>query len=133
MTAKDSGNLSKTSTIKVIIDQKDNTPLQIGNTPCDTTTVTIGNTTTCSITPVDPDGISDVTATLNGLGLSVAQTILPDGKIRYSATLPSTVNTNDRSLIWRAIGKNPNGADESPQTATQIIKSVYPVDTPLTF
>ena len=61
-TAKDSAGNRSTETRIVTVLPKINTPLQIGSIMCGATTVTIGNTTTCSITPIEPDGISAVSA-----------------------------------------------------------------------
>ena len=54
-------------------------------------------------------------------------------KITYTVTLPATTSIADRPLVWEVTGTNPDGTAESPQTATQIVKSAYAPDTPLTF
>ena len=104
-----------------------NTLLQIGNIACELTTVVIGDETTCKVTPIDPDGISSLSVSLNGLNLSAKK----EGA-SYIITLPRTSSITDRILTVTATGKNPNGTDEAPQIASVTIKSVYPADTPLT-
>lgn len=98
-----------------------NTALQIGNVSCTATSITVGDTTTCTITPVDPQGISSVTATIDGSPATVT------GVGTYSVVLTGLAAGN-YTLTWSVAGKNPDGSPESVQTASQtIVVSAAPV------
>lgn len=92
-----------------------NTALQIGSVSCTATSITVGDTTTCTITPVDPQGISSVTATIDGSPATVT------GVGTYSVVLTG-LTAGTHSLVWSAVGRMPDGSPEAtPGTASQTI------------
>lgn len=103
-----------------------NTPLVIGWVTCTATSYTVGGSTTCSITPVDPQGISWVSATIDGTPVTVN-----NASGTYTAVL-SGLAVGTHPLIWSAIGKNPDGTTEAGQTATQTITVSSAAIIPLT-
>ena len=112
------GTFSKTVTYRVVEKPTlpTNTNLTLGSIACGATTLTVGNSTTCSISPSDPDGISSITAKIDGVPLSVTIS-----GATYSVTLPNNLTVGAHSLVWTGVGKNPDGSLESPTSATQSI------------
>ncbi len=60
--------------LKIEVERKKiNTPLVPGTISCTTTTITTQERTTCTMTPIDPDGVGVVTATFNGMDVPVTK------------------------------------------------------------
>ncbi len=94
--------------------------LTIGNITCNATTVTQGDTVTCSITPEDPQGVGNVTASINGTEANITTTKNPDGTITYTAVLTGLA-VGTHTLEWKVQGKKPDGSLEPVQTARQTV------------
>jgi len=103
-----------------------NTPLNIGNIACTATVIQHGQTTTCQITPVDPDGIQSLRAEINGSSLSVSES---GGT--YTITIPAglpaggasgTFTSRSHNLMVYATGKKPDGTPESEQSTSENIE-----------
>ena len=101
-----------------------NTPLTIGAIS-GATAYTFGSVQTYSTIVIDPNGVSSVTASANGLAIPVVQS-----GSQYSATLPADTKAGAVSLVFTAIGLIPDGSKETAKTATQSV-TVYPTNTPL--
>lgn len=102
-----------------------NTPLTI-NSAAGTTAYYVGSAQTYSVTVVDPDLISSVVATLDGAPIPVSA---PSGAT-YTVVIPGTTAPGSHSLVVTAIGTQPNGSLETPQSVT-VKFTVYPLNTPL--
>ncbi|MEN9396784.1 MAG: hypothetical protein RLZ81_1314 [Pseudomonadota bacterium] len=102
-----------------------NTPLTIGAIS-GATAYTVGAVQSYSTNVVDPNGISSVTATANGLPLAVVRS-----GSQYSATLPADTKAGSIALVFTAIGLVPDGTQEAAKSVTQTI-TVHPSNTPLT-
>jgi hypothetical protein len=102
-----------------------NTKLVPGNIACTSTTITTANGTTCSITPMDPDGISIVTATFRGVDTVVTKT----GNT-YSTGLLTSTTVGVFPVIWSLTGKNPDGTNETIQSTQQSITVTMPTNVP---
>lgn len=102
-----------------------NTPLTIGAIS-GASAYTVGSAQSYSTNVVDPNGISSVTATANGLPLAVVQS-----GSQYSATLPADTKAGNVALVFTAVGLTPDGTAEAAKTASQTI-TVHPTNTPLT-
>jgi hypothetical protein len=103
---------------------KNNTPLSIGAVQ-GFAAYTLGTAQTYITDVVDPDGISSVTATFNGQPIAVNVQAN-----RYRVTIPATTATGNNTLRFEGIGKQPDAANEAPQSA-QIAFIIYPNNTGL--
>jgi hypothetical protein len=103
---------------------KNNTPLSIGAIQ-GFGAYTLGTAQTYFTDVVDPDGISSVTASFNGQPIAVTSQAN-----RYSATIPATASAGNNTLQFQGIGKQPDAANEAPQSA-QIAFIIYPNNTGL--
>jgi hypothetical protein len=101
-----------------------NTQLLSGNI-VGLTSYTTGGTQTYSLSPVDPDGIASVTATLDG----AAVTLSANGNT-YSFSTPTNLTVGSHAVSFTATGKLPTGVSETPVTISQSI-SVLANNTPL--
>jgi hypothetical protein len=90
-----------------------NTALVSGNIS-GLTSYTVGGTQTYSLSPVDADGITSVTATLDGVGVTLASS----GNT-YSFVTPANLAVGNHAVSFTATGKQPNGTAESPVTVSQ--------------
>jgi hypothetical protein len=97
-----------------------NTLLVMGNITCTATAVTAGNNVTCQISPVDPDGISSVSATLDGVPVTLNSS--------YSVSLVS-LSLGGHTLVFTGVGKKPDGTLESAVTNSQAITVSCPIGT----
>lgn len=113
--ADDGHGGSVTSPLSISVGYAANVPLALGNITCSTTAIVLGGSAVCSISPVDPDGIASLAATIDGVPLSVSQ----NGAV-YSVTLAGLAVGN-HVLLWSAAGKKPDGSAEAVQTASQSI------------
>ena len=86
---------------------------------------TQGATPTLSVDVADPDGIASVSATLDANAITVSA-----AAGTYSVQMPATLSVGTHKLVFTAVGKNPDGSNESPLTASQDI-TVYKPNTPL--
>ena len=82
-----------------------------------------GTTQTYSTTVIDPNGTTNVTATLDGAPLATTNA----GGV-YSVVLPSSLATGLRTIVFTAVGRNPDGSNE-PAIQTSVKVSI---NTPLT-
>jgi hypothetical protein len=101
-----------------------NTQLVSGNI-AGLTSYTVGGTQTYSLSPVDPDGIASVTATLDG----TAVTLSASGNT-YSFSTPTNLTAGSHAVSFTATGKLPTGVSEAPVTISQSI-TVLANNTPL--
>jgi hypothetical protein len=101
-----------------------NTPLTLGAIS-GAASYTVGNVQTYSTNVADPDGIVSVTAVLDTTALTVV-----NSGASYSVTLPNTVTTGQHTVQFTAIGRRPDGIQETAQVVTQNIQ-VLPQNTPL--
>jgi hypothetical protein len=92
-----------------------NTALVSGNI-AGLTSYTVGGTQTYSLSPVDADGITSVTATLDGTAVA-----LTTNGNTYSFATPTTLSVGNHAVSFTATGKQPNGAAEPPVTISQSI------------
>jgi hypothetical protein len=89
------------------------------------TSYVIGASPTYSATIVDPDGISSVSATLDGAPIGIS-----NNGSTYSVTVPTTLSLGQHTLIIRAQGTLPGGGLETQQT-TSFNFTVLANNTPL--
>ncbi len=109
-TATDAAGNVSSKTRVVSVEVVPNTQFVMGNIVCTATAVTLGETVTCHISPVDPDGIASVSATLDGTPVTLNSS--------YSVSL-SSLSVGNHALVFNGIGKKPDGSNEMPVTATQ--------------
>lgn len=101
-----------------------NTPLSIG-TISGLASYTLGAAQTYSLSPIDPDGVGTVTATLDGASLAV----LASGA-SYSVTVPASTAAGTHTLRFSASGKRPDGSTEDPMSVSRDI-AILAGNTPL--
>jgi hypothetical protein len=101
-----------------------NTSLVAGNI-AGLTSYTVGGSQTYSLTPVDPDGITSVTATLDGASVTLGAT----GNT-YSFSTPTNLSLGNHAISFSATGKQPNGSAETAVVVSQNI-TVLANNTPL--
>jgi hypothetical protein len=80
------------------------------------TTYTVGGSQTYSLSPVDPDGITSVTATLDGTNIALSVT---GNTYRFST--PANLSLGNHAISFSATGKQPNGAAETAVVISQNI------------
>jgi hypothetical protein len=93
-----------------------NTPLNLGAI-AGPGSFTVGNAQTYSSVVTDPDGIVIVSATLDGNAISVA----PSGST-YSITLPVSLAAGSHTVQFSAVGRRPDGSNETAQVLTRQIQ-----------
>ncbi|MBK9235368.1 MAG: hypothetical protein IPO19_04580 [Rhodoferax sp.] len=115
---------AKTSTQTITV-YATNTPLAIG-TITGLASYTVGVAQSYSIIPVDPDGIGNVTATLDGGVLPVSAS-----GSGFAVTLPASTAAGTHTVRFEATGKRPDGSVEDVAFVSRDI-TIYPGNTPLT-
>jgi hypothetical protein len=122
---------SSDGTLEVPISEGLNFTIFVSNTPLFVSAVqgfaayTLGTAQTYFADLVDPDGITSVTATLNGQPISVT-----NAASRYSVVIPANTPAGNNTLRFEGVGKQPNAADEAAKSA-QLAFVIYPNNTPL--
>jgi hypothetical protein len=101
-----------------------NTPLSISGVQ-GFAAYTVGTAQTYFTDVVDPNGISSVTASLNGQPIAVS--VLAN---RYSVVVPAMTPAGSNTLRFEAIGKQPDSSNEAPQSA-QLAFIIYANNTNL--
>jgi hypothetical protein len=119
-TATDAAGNVSSKTRVVSVEVVPNTQFVMGNIVCTATAVTLDETVTCYISPVDPDGIASVTATLDGTPVTLNSS--------YSVSLLGLSLAN-HTLVFTGIGKKPDGTSESAVTGSQTITVSCPIGT----
>jgi hypothetical protein len=107
---------------------------QTANTPISLSTIsglssfTVGQSPQYTFSVVDPDGIVNVSATLNGQSISVTP---PSSGSTYTITIPSVVSQGFYTLTVNAVGTVPGAGTENAQAQSTTF-TVLPINTPLT-
>jgi hypothetical protein len=101
-----------------------NTPLVAGSIT-GPTSYTVGGSQTYSLTPIDPDGITSVTATLDGTNVA-----LTSSNGAYSFSTPSNLSVGNHAISFTATGRQPNGSAETAIVVSQNI-TILTTNTPL--
>jgi hypothetical protein len=114
---------AKASQLAFII-YPNNTQLVTGNIS-GLTSYTVGAGQAYSLSPVDPDGITTVTATLDGVPVALVAT-----NNTYSFTTPTNLTVGNHAVSFTAIGKQPNGSVETALVISQNF-TVLTTNTPL--
>jgi hypothetical protein len=89
------------------------------------TSYTVGGTQTYALSPVDPDGITAVTATLDGSPVALVST-----NNTYSFTTAPNLSVGNHAVSFTATGKLPNGSAETAISISQNF-TVLTTNTPL--
>jgi hypothetical protein len=77
-------------------------------------TYTVGSSQTYSLSPIDPDGITAVSATLDGNTVA----LVAAGN-SYSFNTPNNLAVGSHAVSFTATGKQPNGSAETPIVVSQ--------------
>jgi hypothetical protein len=103
---------AKSSQLAFVI-YPNNTGLVAGSIP-GLTTYTVGSSQTYSLSPVDPDGITAVSATLDGNTVA----LVAAGNT-YSFNTPNNLAVGSHAVSFTATGKQPDGSAETPIVVSQ--------------
>lgn len=117
-----SNEVAVTAEVQITV-QAANTVLVIGSITGADSLESINTVSTYSITPVDPDGIASVTATLDGTTLTVTES---SGV--YSVSTPASLAVGSHTLVFTAVGAKPDGTTETATTVEKVL-SVVAADT----
>jgi hypothetical protein len=120
----DAGNEVAQSTQLAFTIYPNNTPLVAG-VISGLTSYTLGGSQTYSLSPIDPDGVTSVTATLDGNAVSLSA----QGNT-YSFSTPTSLGVGNHAISFTATGRAPNGVAEAPIVVSQSI-TVLTTNTPL--
>jgi hypothetical protein len=101
-----------------------NTPLVAGSIT-GPTSYTVGSSQTYSLTPIDPDGITSVTAILDSTNVA-----LTSSNGAYSFSTPSNLSVGNHAISFTATGRQPNGSAETAIVVSQNI-TILTTNTPL--
>lgn len=102
-----------------------NTPLSIGALK-GPKSYTTGTAQSYNAAVIDPDGITQVSATIDGQSLSVIS-----NAPLYGVTLPASTSAGTHTLVLTAVGTAPDGSSEIPQNSALTI-TIFVPNTPLT-
>jgi hypothetical protein len=121
----DSSNEAPQSAQLAFIIYANNTNLVAGNI-AGLANYTVGGSQTYSLSPVDPDGITSVTATLDG-----ASVTLSESGNTYSFITPTNLSVGNHAVSFTATGRQPNGTAETAVVVSQSF-TILTSNTPLT-
>lgn len=111
-------------TITVTAAEVPNTPLVLGSINCTATIIQHGGSTTCQITPIDPQGIVSLRAEIDGVPVTVSVSggtySIPVSGLS-AGTADGVLTSQNHIIKVYATGKKPDGSAETEQSATATV------------